>query len=227
MNTEKFTGKAQDYVEARPSYPDEAIEYIYKLAPPKAVFADIGAGTGKLTELLARYGNEIFAVEPNIDMREHLTSVCKLLMNIEIIEGTAENTTLSDHSIDVILCAQALGWFNLDAFKNECYRIGKPGAIVISIYNKMPGDNSIPANNRLTTPRATEMFFKNPVIREFPNPVFYTKERWLQYNVSVSDSPQPSDVGYNAHINEIFDHENEKGLIRKEIVTSIYSERLD
>ena len=50
MNTEAFTGRAQAYMKARPSYPDEAMEYIYGLAPMGAVFADIGAGTGKFTK---------------------------------------------------------------------------------------------------------------------------------------------------------------------------------
>ena len=72
MNTKKFTGKAQAYAYARPGYPNDAVDYIKTLAPAGAVFADIGAGTGKFTELLARQGHIIYAVEPNADMREQL-----------------------------------------------------------------------------------------------------------------------------------------------------------
>ena len=53
MNTEAFTGKAQAYTNARPGYPDEATEYICSLVKPDAVFADVGAGTGKFTSLIA------------------------------------------------------------------------------------------------------------------------------------------------------------------------------
>ncbi|MDR0294063.1 MAG: hypothetical protein LBH95_07930 [Oscillospiraceae bacterium] len=49
MNTDLFTGKAQAYASARPGYPDKAMAYIRSLCPPGAVFADIGAGTGKFT----------------------------------------------------------------------------------------------------------------------------------------------------------------------------------
>ena len=53
MNTELFTGKAEAYAKARPGYPDAAMDYICTLVPPKAMLADIGAGTGKFTILLA------------------------------------------------------------------------------------------------------------------------------------------------------------------------------
>jgi len=96
MNTEKFTGKAQAYAKARPGYPDEVMDYIATLAPPGAVFADIGAGTGKFTELLARYGYEVLAVEPNADMREQLTVTLSSFSNIKIVDGTAEATTLPE-----------------------------------------------------------------------------------------------------------------------------------
>ena len=75
INIEAFSGKALAYSEARPGYPDKAIEHICRLIPQEAVFADIGAGTGKFTALLAKYGYKTFAVEPNTDMREQLTII--------------------------------------------------------------------------------------------------------------------------------------------------------
>lgn len=231
MNTEKFTGKAQAYANARPGYPDAAIDYIRELVPQDAIFADIGAGTGKFTELLARYRYDIYAVEPNADMREQLIATLSHFQNVKIITGAAESTTLPDCSVDVITCAQALGWFNLNAFRTECRRIGKSGVTVFSIYNEIPpGDNYIPNNNRLTSKRATELFFKNPAVREFPNPVFYTRDKWFQSMASISDNPQPSDSGYDSHIaemNEIFDCESLDGLVRREFVTKVYSERVE
>lgn len=90
MNTEKFTGKAAYYAQARPGYPETAIDYICALAPTNAVFADIGAGTGKFAELLAKRGYELFAVEPNADMREQLAETLKSFPNAKIVDGTAE-----------------------------------------------------------------------------------------------------------------------------------------
>ena len=224
MNTEKFTGKAQAYANGRPGYPDEAMDYIKTLAPAGAVFADIGAGTGKFTEFLARCGYKIFAVEPNTDMREQLSVTLALYTNVEIVDGTAEATTLSDHSIDVITCAQALHWFDPDAFRAECQRIGKHDVLIIAIYNNTPGGRSVTHSKQ-----STDVFYKNPTVREFPNPMFYTREKWLQYMTSHSNDPLPSDPGYETHIaemNAVFDRENVDGLLRRDVVTKIYSERI-
>ena len=162
MNTEIFTGKARVYANARPGYPEAAFDYIKSIVPPNAVFADIGAGTGKFTEPLARCGYTVHAVEPNADMREQLAATLAAYKNVSIINAPAEATTLPDNSIDAVTCAQALHWFDLDAFQAECRRIGKPGITVIAVYNDTPGGSST-KHGRLST----ETFFTNPTLREF------------------------------------------------------------
>jgi len=223
-NTELFTGKAWFYAKARPGYPDAALDYIKGLVPPNAVFADIGAGTGKFTELLARGGYTVHAVEPNADMREQLAVTLADYKNVNIISAPAEATTLPDNSVDVVTCAQALHWFDLDAFQKECRRIGKTGVMVIAVYNDTPGGSSV-KHSKLST----ETFFTNPTLRKFPNPIFYTRESWQQYMTSHSHDPLPSDPNYASHIaeiNAIFDRENVGGLLRRDVVTKVYSEIL-
>ena len=229
MNTEAFTGRAQAYTKARPVYPNEAIDYIRSLVPIDAVFADIGAGTGKFSECVAKHGYKIFAVEPNSDMRAELIKTLAPYPNAIIVDGTAENTTLSENSVDVITCAQALGWFDLAAFRTECRRIGKPSATVISLYNSTPGDNFTPGSHRLSSKQAAEQFFQNPLVHEFPNTILNTRERWIQSRISISDSSNPSEPGYDEYINktnEIFDRDSVDGYLRSELVTIIYSEKV-
>ena len=224
MNTEAFTGRAQAYVKARPGYPDEAMEYIYKLAPPNAVFADIGAGTGKFTKLLARYGNEIFAVEPNADMREQLVITLALFSNTKIFDGTAETTKLPDKSVDVITVAQALNHLDLETFRLECKRIGKPNFTVISLHNHTP--NKIASISQYKKSIGT--FFSNPIVREFPNTVYFTRDKWLLYHQSMSGVPMTeADAGYEeykAELNAIFDRDNMDGILRHDLITKVYSE---
>lgn len=224
MNTEIFTGKAESYAKARPGYPDTAIDYIISLVPPDAVFADVGAGTGKLTELIAQKGHYIFAVEPNADMQEELAVTLSAFSNAQIVVGSAEATTLSESSIDVIICAQALHWFDPDTFREECRRIAKPDSMVIAVYNNTPGGSSM-THSKLST----DIFFKNPTIKEFPNPIYYTREKWLTYMTSHSHDPLPTDSGYASHIaemNAVFDRENANGLLYREVITKVYSERI-
>jgi SAM-dependent methyltransferase len=223
-NTEIFTGKARAYAMARPGYPDAAAEYVASLAPPNAVFADVGAGTGKFTAALARRGYSVFAVEPNADMRGRLAAALAPYPNAKVVAGAAENTALPDHSVDAVVCAQALHWFDLDAFRLEYRRICKPGGAVAAVYNIMPGGASL-AHSKLST----DAFFVNPAVREFPNPLFFTRESWLAYRSSHSRDPLPSDSNYAAHIAEAsaaFDRENVGGLLRRDAVTRVYSEIL-
>jgi len=225
LNTEIFTGKVEAYAKARPGYPDAAMAYIGTLVKPGAVFADVGAGTGKFTELLAKRGYTVYAVEPNADMRGQLAAAMAPYPNAKIVNGTAEATVLPVHSMDAVVCAQALHWFDPDAFRAECRRIGRPGGLVIAVYNNTPGGSSVTYSKLSTT-----IFFKNPVIREFPSPLFYTRDSWLAYMASHSDNPLPSDPGYDAHIaamNAVFDRENADGLLRRDAVTAVYSERID
>ena len=225
MNTELFTGKAQFYADARPGYPDAVLNYIKNLVPSNAVFADIGAGTGKFTALLAKGGYTIYAVEPNNDMREQLVSTLTPYQNVKVVNGTAEATTLPDKSIDVITCAQALHWFDLNAFRSECRRIGNDTAIIIAIYNNTPGGSSV-SHSKVST----DEFFTNSIVKEFPNPILYTRESWLTYMTSHSHDPLPSDPRYASHIkemNDIFDRDNEDGLLRRDVVTKVYWEKLN
>jgi ubiquinone/menaquinone biosynthesis C-methylase UbiE len=221
VNTEIFTGKAWAYAKARPGYPDAAIDYIASLMPKNAVIADVGAGTGKFTELLAKRGYTVYAVEPNDDMRAQLTDTLKKYPNAAIIDGTAEKTTLPDGCVDVVTCAQALHWFDPEAFRAECRRIANAGALVIAVYNT-PGGSSV-----TYIKQSTDVFYVAPAVREFPNPIHYTRESWLTYMTSHSHSPLPTDDGYDAHIaamNAVFDREQVGGLLCREVVTRVYSE---
>ena len=224
MSIENFTGKAEAYAKGRPGYPKTVIDTIVGLAPKGTTFADIGAGTGKLTVKLAEYEYSVFAVEPNTDMRKQLAITLAPYSNVKIINGTAEVTTLPDHSIDILTVAHALHWFNLDAFRLECRRILKPGGLVLVIYNLTPGGEMIHLSKKVA-----DAFFTNPVTWEFPNPMKYTRENWLAYIASQEDYPQPADPGYDAHIaaiNAAFDRNSVEGLLNIDRVTKIYGERI-
>jgi len=225
MNIENFTGKAEAYAKGRPGYPNAAIETIIGLAPSGAVFADIGAGTGKFTVKLAERGYAVFAVEPNADMRGQLAITLAPFPNAKIMDGTAEATTLPDHSVDILIVAHALHWFNPDVFRAECHRIVKPGGLVIAIYNHIPGGEMIDLYKQ-----TVDAFFTKSTTWEFPNPMEYTRDNWLAYIASQDDNPPPTDPGYDAHIaaiNAAFDRDSVDGLLHFDRVTKVYSERIE
>ena len=52
------------------------------------------------------------------------------------VAGTAEATTLPDHSIDIITVAQAAHWFDCEQARTEFLRILKPGGWLALIWNE-------------------------------------------------------------------------------------------
>jgi len=69
--------------------------------------ADVGSGTGTLSELFLRNGNSVFGVEPNRAMREAGEALLKSYSQFTSIAGRAEATTLADHSVDFVVAGQA------------------------------------------------------------------------------------------------------------------------
>lgn len=136
-HTQRFTGRAQDYDRYRQRYPADAILDRLRnwcgLTPAWRV-ADIGAGTGMLAEVFLANGNAVVAVEPNPDMRHHLqTRLAPTHMDhgkLQIVEATAEATTLPDASVELIGVGRALHWFNRERSTAEFRRILVPGGWV-------------------------------------------------------------------------------------------------
>ena len=66
-STERFSSRVENYIKYRPGYPTEIIGFLQEACDltPQSVVADIGSGTGKLTEILLKNGNTVFGVEPN------------------------------------------------------------------------------------------------------------------------------------------------------------------
>lgn len=139
---ERFSNRVENYVKYRPSYPKAIVGFMtaeLNLRPESAI-ADVGAGTGKLTELFLDNGNPVFAVEPNEEMLAAAQTLLGDRPNFYPIAGTAEATTLPNQSADFITAGQAFHWFNHDKTKMEFRRILKPGGYVLLIWNEWRQD---------------------------------------------------------------------------------------
>lgn len=116
-----FGSAADAYVRGRPSYPDEAVRFVLPRVPCTVV--DVGAGTGKLTEVIARLGCEVVAIEPDDEMRARIVGA-------EARAGVAEALQLDDCSIDAVVAGQASHWFEIPRFLDEAVRVLRPGGTV-------------------------------------------------------------------------------------------------
>jgi SAM-dependent methyltransferase len=136
-STQRFSTRVEAYVKYRPSYPAVMLDFLaQELAMgPEARVADIGAGTGILTALLASRVARVWAVEPNQEMREVARRLLQGVANIEWQSGNAEATGLPDGCVDLVTVAQAFHWFDRPAFKQECRRLLRPAGRVALIWN--------------------------------------------------------------------------------------------
>lgn len=101
----RFSERAADYANYRPGYPTAAIDSILEGLdkPSQLVAADIGAGTGISSRLLAERGMRVLAIEPNAEMIQ----AALLHPLVEFQDGTAENTNLPSTSVDLVVCFQS------------------------------------------------------------------------------------------------------------------------
>jgi SAM-dependent methyltransferase len=136
--TTRFSDRVDNYVRYRPAYPSSVITALRDECglDPHHTIADIASGTGIFTRLLLDNGNRVFAVEPNAEMRlagEHYLHDNPRLTSLP---GTAEKTTLPDHSVDFVTAAQAAHWFDRVPARPEFARILKPGGWCALIWNE-------------------------------------------------------------------------------------------
>ena len=135
--TKRFSNRVQNYLKYRPSYPAAIIPLLESECALTAdwVIADLGSGTGLLSELFLKNGNQVVGVEPNAEMRAAGDKVLAKYPRFSSVGATAEATTLPGESVHMIIAGQAFHWFNHEAARVEFARILKPGGWVMLVWN--------------------------------------------------------------------------------------------
>jgi SAM-dependent methyltransferase len=142
--TSRFSGRVENYIRYRPGYPPEVLRALKaELGLTSGhIIADIASGTGIWTRTLLENGNPVFGVEPNAEMREAAERLLAEFPNFTSVAGTAETTTLADHSVDFVTAAQAAHWFDRERSRQEFARILKPGGWLVLMWNERLTDST-------------------------------------------------------------------------------------
>ncbi len=125
----RFDGKVIEYARYRERYSPEIVLPILREfcgLTSDWLIADIGAGTGMLSDIFLANGNRTCAVEPNSEMRQMCRALHQTDPLLQIVDGTAEHTSLESHSVDMVSAGRAMHWFDREKALAEFRRILKP-----------------------------------------------------------------------------------------------------
>jgi SAM-dependent methyltransferase len=248
--TRRFSDRVDYYVRYRPGYPAELLELLKRELGLEAScrVADVGSGTGKLSELLLDGGLHVFAVEPNAEMRSAAERALSERPGFHSVAGSAEATGLADGSVDAVTAAQAFHWFRIDEARRELRRILVPGGQVALIWNRRTErsaflrayedllqrrsiDYAVVDHRRTTDSARLGRFFGRD---DYPRATFPNVQRldWEGLRGRVLSSsyvPLPGQPGHEALLAElrrIFDEHRRDGVVRIEHETEVYWGRL-
>lgn len=214
MELGDFTKLAKDYVN-RVGYSETALrvlkDHIEARNGPIKAAADVGAGTGKLTQDLENLGLRGFAVEPNDAMRAEGVKLFNGRDTFRWSKGTAEVTALEDNSVDWVLMGSSFHWADAPVALAEFHRILRPGGFFTAIWNPRNIESSplhmgieekikamVPGMKRVSSGSRANMqdmekkllstpYFEDLFLIEAPHNAVMSKERYMGAWRSVND----------------------------------------
>lgn len=137
-----FCDKAADYQRSRAGYPRRLLADLAERMgfDPSWRVAELGSGTGLLSEMLLQAGNAVAAVEPNDDMRRAAESRLGGHAGFTSVAAAAEQTGLAAGSIDLIVSAQSFHYFDQARAMAEFRRLLSPRGTVLVLWNAFDQD---------------------------------------------------------------------------------------
>jgi SAM-dependent methyltransferase len=127
-----FSAQAADYAKFRPGYPRELFNYLASIAPGRELAWDCGTGNGQAAVALASVFDRVIAT----DASEKQITNAEPHERVEYRVAPAEDSGIESETLDLIVVAQALHWFDLERFYAEARRVLKVnGVLAASAYN--------------------------------------------------------------------------------------------
>jgi SAM-dependent methyltransferase len=248
--TLRFSNRVENYVKYRPGYPTGIIATLAKECglTPNSVVADIGSGTGILSEMFLKNRNRVFGVEPNREMREAGEQLLDEYPGFTSVDGTAEETTLADCLVDLVTAGQAFHWFDRERARKEFARILKPDGWVALIWNERLTDTSpfsrayedllrqygtdyAAVDHRNVDADAITAFFapQSFTLRKFENRQVFDFDGLKGRLLSSSYTPEPGHPNHQpmlGALRALFDQHQSGGHVSFDYVTLLYFGRL-
>jgi SAM-dependent methyltransferase len=126
-NATLFTTVAREYADFRPGYPPALFEWLARASPARDAAWDVGCGSGQASVALAEH----FRIVHATDVAAEQITAARPHPRIRYAVAPAESSGLPDASVDRVTVAQALHWFDVEAFYAEARRVARPGALLV------------------------------------------------------------------------------------------------
>lgn len=243
--TKRFSNRVDNYLKYRPRYPAEIVDLLEKECglTKDSLIADVGSGTGFLSELFLRNGNRVLGIEPNSEMRIAGERLLAGYPNFTSINATAEGTTVAGASVDIITAGQAFHWFDRAQARQEFQRILKPGGWVVMVWNTFPVNRNalVAAYDRILVRFGTdyrevareiegsgvELFFTPGNCRRarFDFQQTFDWEGFKGRLLSASYAPTPDSLNYEPmlrDLRQVFDSHQKHDQVHFEYDTVVY-----
>jgi len=121
---------AKEYSKFRTDYSDTIFdETLKRLQGKRDLAIDVGAGTGQASFPLTKYFKEVIAYDPSEGLIKQ-GKESNTYSNLRFEKSSAESIDLPDGSVDLIVSAQAVHWFDLIPFYEETKRILRTGGLL-------------------------------------------------------------------------------------------------
>jgi len=131
MFKDHFSAQAGLYSAARPTYPDALFDWLASLPGERELAWDAGCGSGQASVPLASRFERVVATDPSAAQ----LALAESVRNIDYRTEEAELPSLPTGSVDLITVAQALHWFELEAFYDAAYGVlRRDGVIAVWCY---------------------------------------------------------------------------------------------
>lgn len=142
---DNFSKQADIYAKYRPHYSQELYAFLATLTHERKLAWDCGTGNGQAALGLAEFYESVLATDPSPQQIANCIPHPQIHYKVE----TAENSSIPSETADIITIANALHWFNHDAFYKEVNRVLKPGGVIAAWAYLNPSVN--PAVNEVIT----------------------------------------------------------------------------
>ncbi|BAP54736.1 SAM (and some other nucleotide) binding motif [Thioploca ingrica] len=123
---DNFSQQAAAYAQYRPQYPPALYQFLQRIIKRHQLAWDCGTGNGQVATQLAIFFDKVIATDASASQ----LAVAQSVPHLEYRLARAEDSGLSSHSVDLITVAQAIHWFDIEAFYREIYRVAHDEAIV-------------------------------------------------------------------------------------------------